>query len=106
MTLKDPTSEFTNPPVFLGPGDLDADDVTCTKCKGKNINLTIKAFYIYEEHQQNGLVVYSSEEELPTFREEIASFYCRDCDVDHFCITQHAKDLVDSSNELKDVLNI
>jgi hypothetical protein len=102
--MDDPTELYEHPPVFLGPNDVDCDTLVCTQCRGSNLIVSGRVSYPFTEVLVAGEVISHDRDELHETNEQIDQFYCVGCKLNHFFITQHCKDLVDNSDELKDVL--
>ena len=100
--MEDPTEQYENPPIFLGPNDLDGNAPSCSKCKGNNLIVVGRVSSSFTEILVEGEV--TSREDSPEVFESIDQFYCRDCNLYHYAITQQTKDLLDAGDEFRELL--
>ena len=100
--MEDPTELYENQPIFLGPNDMSGDLLLCSKCKGNNLIVVGRVSSSFTEILVEGEV--TSREDSPEVFESIDQFYCRDCNLYHYAITQQTKDLLDAGDEFRELL--
>lgn len=76
--------------LFLGPDEVDPENIVCDKCKTKDVLIVGKVFRVYLEEIKDGVLCRSVMEHQS---EEIDQIICTHCKICYITVTQYVYDL-------------
>jgi hypothetical protein len=90
--------------AFVGPSEIDSEDIVCPKCKNAEIVLTGKVFrvFIEEVHPEATTVKTIYDEEM----DEIDQIICMSCETCFVVVTQHMYDLLHKDDDFLEEIGL